>query len=78
MASILAPLVAGIVSAIQESGVQNQIVNFAQRRVTKSIEEHSESIAKHGERCGSVHHATHSQCACYILCDSAGLATGLQ
>lgn len=50
MAHILAPLIAGIVSSITNSGVTNHIVNFATKRVGKTIEEHSDSIAKHGER----------------------------
>ena len=50
MAHILAPLIAGIVSSITNSGVTNQIVNFATKRVGKTIEENSDSIAKHGER----------------------------
>lgn len=52
MGSMLAPLVAGIVSSIQESGIKEQIVEFAQKRAAKSIEEHSAVIATQGEKCG--------------------------
>ena len=47
---ILAPIMAGVVTSITQSGVLNQIAAFATKRVGKTIEEHSDSIAKHGER----------------------------
>lgn len=63
MAHILAPLIAGIVSSITHSGVMGQIVNFATIRVGKTIEENSDSIARHGERCAMPLTTCHGQCA---------------
>lgn len=51
MGSMLAPLVAGIVSSIQECGIKDEIVQFAQKRALKSIEEHSAVISSQGEKC---------------------------
>ena len=53
LGGMLAPLIAGIVSSIQDSGIKDEIVKFAQTRAYKTIEEHSAMISSHGEKCVS-------------------------
>eukprot|EP00892_Ulva_mutabilis_P001033 jgi/Ulvmu1/10930/UM007_0109.1 len=60
---MLAPLVAGIVASIQESGVKDEIVQFAQKRAFKTIEEHSAIISSHGEKCARLTHQPAAVCA---------------
>lgn len=51
LATFLAPLVAGLVSAIKECGVENQLEDFAKKKAVQVVQQHEAVLAEQGERC---------------------------
>jgi hypothetical protein len=51
VAQFLAPLVAGMVSAIEQCGVKEQMQDFATKKAVNVINSHSDNLNKQGERC---------------------------
>jgi hypothetical protein len=54
LASFLTPMVAGLVSAIEECGVKAQVQDFAKKKAISVISTQSAALAQQGERCASL------------------------
>jgi hypothetical protein len=51
IAQFLAPLVAGLVCAIEESGVKQQMQDFATKKAVKAVTSQEDNLTKQGKRC---------------------------